>query len=113
LVGETINGNPYQQFRAEDLILRDILAIDRTILANERTLLAYSRTALGLIILGITMLNFSKSRSLILLGILCIPAGIMVGVFGYLRYRKMASAISAVRKSLISQSSDVKPSGIE
>ena len=37
-----------EQFTAEELILRDHLALDRTRLANERTLLAYLRTALML-----------------------------------------------------------------
>jgi putative membrane protein len=38
--------------------LTDLLAIDRTTLANERTLLAYTRTALGLLVLGVSFLQF-------------------------------------------------------
>ena len=65
--------NPYERFRGNDLILRDELAIDRAILANERTVLA------------------------------CVPFGVVVGIFGYVRYRKMDKAIRDVRSSLIQQ----------
>ena len=41
---------PYGDRSPEELILRDILAADRTSLANERTFLAYIRTALTLVI---------------------------------------------------------------
>jgi len=44
--------NPYDRFRRDELILRDVLAIDRTILSNERTVLAYLRSALTLFIVG-------------------------------------------------------------
>ena len=37
---------PYSRFRREEMILRDLLARERTVLSNERTLLAYIRTAI-------------------------------------------------------------------
>ena len=43
---------PYSRFRREEMILRDLLARERTVLANERTLLAYVRTAIGLMAAG-------------------------------------------------------------
>lgn len=45
----------YRDVKASELILRDLLARDRTVLANERTLLAYVRTALMLAVSGVTL----------------------------------------------------------
>ena len=92
--------NPYERFQCEDLILRDELAIDRTILANERTVLAYFRSALTLIIVGVTFLHFFEKGVLHYIGIVFVPFGLVVGVFGFIRYRKMNKAILIVRKSL-------------
>jgi putative membrane protein len=92
--------HPYTRFRQEDLILRDELAIDRTILANERTVLAYFRSALTLIIAGVTFLHFVQEGTLRYLGILFVPFGLAVGVFGAIRYRRMDAAIRLVRQSL-------------
>lgn len=92
--------NPYERFQREELILRDELAIDRTILANERTVLAYFRSVLTLVIVGVTFLHFFEKGILHYIGIVFVPFGLVVGVFGFLRYRKMNKAIRIVRKSL-------------
>ncbi|RPI78969.1 MAG: DUF202 domain-containing protein [Desulfobacteraceae bacterium] len=92
--------NPYERFQCKELILRDELAIDRTILANERTVLAYFRSALTLIIVGVTFLHFFEKGVLHYIGIVFVPFGLVVGVFGFIRYRKMDKAIRLVRKSL-------------
>ena len=49
---------PYREFRAEELILRDFLALDRTVLANQRTFLAYIRTSLAFLVTGAGFIKF-------------------------------------------------------
>lgn len=93
-----MNSSPYSKFNAEDLILRDELAIDRTILANERTLMAYLRASVSLLIAGITIMHFSSRGWFWMVGLLCIPVGIVTGITGVVRYRSMHRAISMVRK---------------
>ena len=94
------NENPYDRFDGKDLILRDELAIDRTILANERTLLAYLRGSIALVLVGITFIQFGSHPALLYIGLVCVPIGVAVGVFGYVRYRRMNRAIRRVRHSL-------------
>jgi uncharacterized membrane protein YidH (DUF202 family) len=50
----TVEGN--------ELILRDLLAIDRPILANERTILAYFRTMLALLVSAPLLFGFGVRR---------------------------------------------------
>jgi len=92
-----MNDSPYSKFDSADLILRDELAIDRTLLANERTLLAYLRSGVALLIAGVTIIHFSQAGWFWAVGIACLPAGIITGVIGMARYRKMNSAIARVR----------------
>ncbi len=92
--------NPYERFQHEELILRDELAIDRTILANERTVLAYFRSSMTLVIVGITFLHLFRDGILPYIGMVCIPFGIALGIFGFMRYRKMHRSISEARVSL-------------
>lgn len=92
--------HPYERFRHSDLILRDELAIDRTILANERTILAYMRSALTLVLAGVTFLHFIEAGALRYVGMLCVPLGLALGLFGWLRYRRMDAGIRIVRQRL-------------
>jgi len=92
-----MNTNPYKRFENAELILRDELAIDRTILANERTMLSYIRGAITLAIAGITFLHFIDNGLLYYLGIIMIPAGIFVGIFGIIRYLKMNGRLKNIR----------------
>ena len=87
----------YARFGPEELILRDELAIDRTLLAYERTLLAYLRAAVSLVIAGITIVHFATGW-FIVVGWVCIPAGVLTGFFGSVRYRRMDKAIRLVRE---------------
>ena len=88
---------PYSKFEKDELILRDELAIDRTLLANERTLLAYLRSGVALLLAGVTIMHFSQQGWFSVLGVVCIPAGVITGIFGVLRFRKMNQAITVVR----------------
>ena len=89
---------PYERFKKSELILRDELAIDRTVLANERTLLAYVRLAITLIIAGISIVHFAMEKWFETIGFLCVPIGIVAGIYGWCRYQKMAGEITALRK---------------
>ena len=86
---------PYKE-QSQQLILRDVLAIDRTRLANERTLLAWVRTAVMLLVSGMTLLKlFEGVWSLEVLGAILIPLALVVGVIGLQRYFKTCSLIEA------------------
>lgn len=88
---------PYLRFDGKDLILRDELAIDRTLLANERTLMAYLRSGVALLIAGITIMHFSAEGWFWMVGLACIPTGIITAAIGVARYRKMNGEIVAIR----------------
>ena len=88
---------PYSRFSADELILRDELAVDRTLLANERTLLAYLRAAIALVIAGVTMMHFADQGWYFVVGGTCVPAGVIAGLIGIVRFRKMDRAIAMVR----------------
>jgi putative membrane protein len=93
------NGSTYSRFNAEDLILRDELAIDRTLLANERTLLAYLRSAVALVLAGFTMIHFAADSNWFwLAGFVSIPVGLLAGIVGIVRFRAMDRTISRIRK---------------
>ena len=93
-----MNDSPYGKFDGENLILRDELAIDRTLLANERTLLAYLRSGIALLIAGISIVHFSQEGWFWAIGIACVPTGVIVGMIGVARYRKMNQSISLIRR---------------
>ena len=88
---------PYSRFDARNLVLRDELAIDRTVLANERTLMAYLRSGVALLIAGVSIMNFSCERWFWMVGVLCIPTGIITSLIGVTRYRRMNRKIALVR----------------
>lgn len=80
---------PYEQFRKEELILRDRLAAQRTVLANERTLLAYTRTSLTFLIGGVTFLQFFGHVAAQVLGWVFLPAALVTAAVGGHHYRRM------------------------
>ncbi len=88
----------YIQFRDGELILRDELAIDRTLLANERTLMSYLRSGVALAIAGASIMHFAPAGWFWVLGVACLPLGVVVSVIGITRYRAMNQAIRRVRK---------------
>ncbi|MEK9176036.1 MAG: DUF202 domain-containing protein [Patescibacteria group bacterium] len=94
-----INKNPYTNFLKEELILRDHLAIDRTVLSNESTLLAYIRTSLAVIAAGATLIHFFDEIIIKLFGAICVIAGTIILVLGYLRYRKMNKLIKEIKRT--------------
>ncbi|MFH1478126.1 MAG: DUF202 domain-containing protein [Verrucomicrobiota bacterium] len=93
-----MHNSPYKKFDGNDLILRDELAIDRTILANERTLLAYLRSGVALLIAGVSIIHFAQGGWFWFMGIACLPIGIITGIVGTVRYRRMNRAIFLIRR---------------
>ncbi|MBI2439825.1 MAG: DUF202 domain-containing protein [Lentisphaerae bacterium] len=89
--------SPYSKFNGSNLILRDELAIDRTLLANERTLLAYLRAGVALLIAGVTIMHFASVGWFWGVGLACLPTGIIAGLVGLTRFRRMNRAICLVR----------------
>ena len=92
---------PYSSFPADQLTLRDRLAIDRTVLANERTLLAFVRTALAMLLTGGSLVRlFPEERGLLLLGWIFLVSGVVVAAQGahrYLRERRQVRGILGPR----------------
>jgi putative membrane protein len=87
-----------EQFTAEELILRDHLALDRTRLANERTLLAYLRTALMLVVAGATAEKvMGDSPTIVATGWAFIVFGGAVAAFGTWRFLSMQREINRRR----------------
>lgn len=90
--------SPYSRFAADQLILRDELAIDRTLLANERTLLAYLRSGVSLVIAGVSIMHFATDAWFWGVGVACVPSGVVATIVGVVKYRMMDRGISRLRK---------------
>ena len=78
--------NPYSNFSSADLILRDVLAIERTALANERTLLSYLRTGMALLIAGVTGSHYFSEERWVVLSIIGAAAGVAIVILGIIRF---------------------------
>ena len=83
---------------ANDMILRDHLALDRTILANERTLLAYLRTFVGLMSAGVGMVAILDFKLTLLLGTLFIVSAPVLLVIGIVRYYRVKKNLDLIYK---------------
>jgi len=84
---------PYQRFEQHDLILRDVLAIDRTFMANQRTLLGFQRTALTLLLAGVSLMKLFESTEMHMIGIGLSVAAIPVAIFGIWNYLRLRASI--------------------
>jgi putative membrane protein len=78
--------DPYKEFKREDMILRDWLALDRTVLANKRTFLAYSRTAIAMAVLGIAFVKLIGHQFFEISGFLLVLSGVVVFYVGVREY---------------------------
>ena len=92
--------SPYSRFCQEEMILRDLLAVDRTVMANERTLLAYVRTALALIVIGVTFLHFLESAVYIVSGYAMTLFGAVVLLTGALRFFQVRRDLAQARVTI-------------
>lgn len=69
--------------------MRDKLAMERTKMANERTFMAYVRTAMAMVLAGLTFIKvFDDDPFYIGVGLVFIPAGLGIAVFGCYRFSK-------------------------
>jgi len=89
---------PYNRFAPDDLILRDLLAIDRTILANERTLLSYCRTVLAMLAAGATLIHFIDAVWALVTGVAFIAGAIVVLGIGIWRFRRVQGDLIRARR---------------
>ena len=88
---------PDNRNERDDLILRDVLAIDRTILANERTILAYFRTMLALLAAGGSLIHFIQATWALALGWVLIVVGPLLFIVGVRRFRRVNRDLQRVR----------------
>ena len=86
----------YSNIRAEDMILRDYLAYDRTVIANERTLLAYFRRALMLFATGVTLFKLIKEVLYQYIGLFFIAISSFVFMFGLVRYFMLKNKLNRI-----------------
>ncbi len=89
---------PYSQFKPEELILRDLLAVERTVLANERTFLAYVRTALAFAAGGVSLIHFLGSMIAEIFGIGLIVVGSLTLLWGLRRFMQIQAAMNRLGK---------------
>ena len=86
----------YENFRYEEMGLRDYLAYDRTRLALLRTVLSIGRTALGLLASGAGLVILQEDRTLITLGYVLIGTAavvLLLGILYYLKFRKRLEGV--------------------
>lgn len=79
----------------DKLILRDVLALERTRLANERTLLSYARTSLYLIVGGVALIKVERFDNTKAIGVVVIIGSAFLFAFGIYRYVKLRKKIKA------------------
>jgi len=84
-------------FKKDELILRDLLATDRTILANERTFLSYLRTFLSLVVAGCTLVKVPKSSVLHIVGCIFIILGTIIGIHGVKTFIKISKNLKHIK----------------
>ncbi|MCT4685853.1 YidH family protein [Vallitalea sp.] len=90
--------NEVYSFKKESLILRDLLATDRTFLANERTLLAYIRTALSLIVAGSSFIKFTDNLTIEIIGMILVPFGTIIGILGFIKFIKTNRDLKKIKR---------------
>jgi len=89
--------SPYEDLPKYELILRDVLAVDRTVLANERTFLAYVRTALAFVITGVGLIKFFESFAIEVAGWAFVAFSILILAIGFKRFIRMRHSLANVQ----------------
>lgn len=84
----------------KDLVLREYLALERTKLANERTLLTYIRTGLYFLVAGSTLGHLIDTPFWNILGVPLVVVGLLIVLFGMIRYIRVSRAITKSRKNI-------------
>ncbi|WP_365325666.1 DUF202 domain-containing protein [uncultured Parabacteroides sp.] len=70
----------------EEIILRDLLALERTRLANEQTLFSYIRTSLYLLTVGMGIFEIEIIQHLRMVAWICLVSGVILFIVGVYRY---------------------------
>jgi len=60
--------------------------------------MAYLRAGVALLIAGVSIMHFSSAEWFWMVGLACIPTGIITTIIGVMRYRRMNKMIEIVRK---------------
>ena len=81
--------------KADDLVLRETLAAERTHLANERTLLAYARSSLTFLVAGVTGVNLLEQSHWKAIAWAFIALGPAIAAFGIFRFVHFRKAVRA------------------
>jgi len=84
---------PYENVREEDLVLRDLLAAERTVLAAERTFLAYVRTGIAFLATGASFVRFFGTLAFVVWGWFLVTIGLAALGVGTWRFRKTSQEI--------------------
>ena len=93
----------YERIESENLILRDLLAIDRTVLSNQRSFLACIRTSLSVFVAGVSFIKFIGYTWTTVIGWAFMPlsaALLLIGVSRYLHMKRRIEALIAAREGL-------------
>ena len=106
-----MSNSPYSKYAADELILRDYLAADRTILANERTLLAYIRTGLAFVAAGVYFMHFFDVAWINAVGLLFIPIGFVTLFFGAWRFLQTKVLLNGINREGLNRSQDSYATG--
>ena len=87
----------YRDFNDDELILRDLLALDRTRLANERTFLAYVRTSIMVGVSGVSLIKlFPDSRFAQISGWALLPIAALLMLFAAGRFLRLKHSLSTL-----------------
>ena len=87
----------YRDFNDDELILRDLLALDRTRLANERTFLAYVRTSIMVGVSGVSLIKlFPDSRFAQISGWTLLPIAALLMLFAAGRFLRLKHSLSTL-----------------
>ncbi len=77
----------------KELILRDILAIERTKMANERTFLAYFRTSVALFGAGVGIVELDYFEKYKTLGFVFLGIAVLTLIIGIVRILQVKKVI--------------------
>lgn len=88
-----------EPYYAQEMILRDYLAADRTALANERLLLSYVRTALATTGAGAALLHFQAGPWSVAMGGILAIGGIAICALGLHRFRTTRKTLGLLRET--------------
>jgi putative membrane protein len=84
----------------KDLILREMLALQRTELANHSTLLAFVRTALYFLVAGLSLRSLFKLENSLMIEVLFFIISSSILIIGILNYFKQLRKIKISEKHI-------------